>query len=328
MSINHRNNMIAALECRQPTTAVPIWELEFQSWDNVSGKHVILGTEFTKLSSKEQEIAINNNAEIMINVSKELGFSALSMINSFWEIAPGHPSYYWLPEDLKKKQNALLQKYCKEEKIATVGSYGALVTMPGSGDGYEEFCYKLYDEPEEVDAWAKNMYEKGIESAKWCRDMGYDIILSPSDVADNKGPFYSPAQMERWFYPYLNKWAEEVKTMGMYTILHTDGNISPLLDKLADSPLHAIQAIDTVAGMDIFKTKEQVSGRLCLCGNVGTGTLVLGPKEAVYEETKQILLNCKAGGGLVLGASNATVPETPAENYREIYRAWKEFGMY
>jgi hypothetical protein len=328
MIINHKENLKAALECRQPTTAVPIWEIEFQAWDNVSGKHLILGTEFTKHSPKEQEAVINNNAEIMISVSKQLNFSALTMINSYWEVAPGKPSYYWLPEEWKKKQNALLQRYCAETGIATVGVYGALVTMPSNGDDYMEFCYKLYDEPEEIDAWAKDTYEKGLEKAKWCRDMGYDIILSPSDIADNKGPFYNPHQMERWFYPYLYKWAEKIKNMGMYSILHTDGNINPLLEKLADSPLHALQAIDPVAGMDIKKSKEQVSGRLCLCGNVETGLLVVGPKESVYENTKQILLDCKDGGGLVLGASNASVPETPADNYLEIVRAWKEYGIY
>jgi uroporphyrinogen decarboxylase len=328
MKIKHKRNIQAALECRQPETAVPIWELEFQAWDRVSGKHVILGSEFTKLSLKEKEKAVKNNADIMIAVAKELHFSALTMVSSYWEVSPGHPSYYWLPDEDKKKQNEILLNYCKEAGIATVGNCGGIISMPGSSTKYAEYCYKLYDAPEEIDDMVQKKYNHGIEAAKYCRDMGYDIILSCSDIADNKGPFYNPEQMERWFYPYLYKWSEEIKKMGMYSILHTDGYIMPVLERLADSELDALQAIDPVAGMDIKKVKEQVGRRLCICGNVETGLLVTGPKESIYENTRKILEECKSGGGLVLGASNASVPETPAEHYREMIRALEDYGMY
>jgi uroporphyrinogen decarboxylase len=328
MMINYKENMRAALECRQPETAVPIWELEFQAWDIVSGKHIILGTEFTKLSPMEQDIAIHSNAEIMIETSKDLHFAALTLINSYWEVAPGKPSYYWLPQESKNKQNILLQKYCEQAGIMTVGLGGSLITMPGSSDDYTEFCYRIIDEPEELDKLAKIYYENGLESAKFFRNLGCDIMLSPSDIADNRGPFFSPEQMERWFYPYLYKWADAVKTMGMYSILHTDGNVNSLLEKLADSPLNALQAIDPVAGMDIEKAKQIVAGKLCLCGNVETGLLFTGPTQRIYENTKNILESCKSGGGLVLGASNASVPETPRGNYKELIRAWEDFGKY
>lgn len=40
--IKPSDNMKAALECRQPETAVPVWEVEFHAWDNASGAHVVL----------------------------------------------------------------------------------------------------------------------------------------------------------------------------------------------------------------------------------------------------------------------------------------------
>ena len=320
--------MIAALECREPEDYVPIWEIEFQAWDNLSGKHVILGREFERLSQKEKEIAISTNAEIMIETCKQLHFAALTVVGSYWEVAPGEPSYYWLPDEWRKKQNALLRKYCESEGIATVMACGGLIGMPSHGDGYLEFCYRLMDEPETIDTWAKNTCEYGVARAKEIRDMGYEIVVCPADIADNRGCFYSPAQMERWFYPYLYKWTNEVKSMGMYSILHTDGDVTAALEHMAASSLNALQAIDPVAGMDIAKVKSQVSGRLCLCGNVETGLLVTGPREAIYEDTRRILTECKGDGGLILGTSNASMPETPCENYRQIIDAWEMFGKY
>ncbi|MBE0699393.1 MAG: hypothetical protein IH586_20925, partial [Anaerolineaceae bacterium] len=61
-----RDDMIAALEKRQPTGAVPVWEIEFQGWDAVSGRHVVLGEEFTGLGPAGQERALAENAEIIL----------------------------------------------------------------------------------------------------------------------------------------------------------------------------------------------------------------------------------------------------------------------
>ena len=95
--MNKKENLIAAFKHRQPETAVPIWELEFHPWDTMSGKHVILGKEFENLSSEEKEKTLYSNAEIMLSVSDELNFSALTV-----------PVYYW---ELRK-MSLILQKNC------------------------------------------------------------------------------------------------------------------------------------------------------------------------------------------------------------------------
>jgi hypothetical protein len=48
----------------------------------------------------------------------------------------------------------------------------------------------------------------------------------------------------------------------------------------------------------------------------------------VYAATRDLLLDCKAGGGLVLGASNAVQQEAPVDNYRAMIHAWQEHGSY
>lgn len=328
MKINHKKNMKAALECRVPETAVPLWELEFHAWDNLSGKHVIFGREFEALSSKEKEYALNTNAEIMISTSLDLNFSAITGLNGYWEVAPSEPAYYWMPGEYKVRQNKLLKKYCEEENLMFLGVANATIGMPSSSQGYEEFCYRLFDAPEEIDLLARDTFTEGMELAKEHRDLGFDGIVNACDVADNRGPFFNGAQMDRWFYPYLSKWAEAIKEMGLYSILHSDGNLHPILENLALSGINALQAIDPVAGMDILLAKEEVGSRLCLCGNLDTGLLLTGPKDNIYEDTRKILLDCKDGGGFVFGSSNAVIKETPKDHYLEMIRAYEEFAPY
>jgi uroporphyrinogen decarboxylase len=100
------------------------------------------------------------------------------------------------------------------------------------------------------------------------------------------------------------------------------------LAAIAATGIDALQAVDPVAGMDMRRAKEMVGGRLCLCGNMDCGLLLLGTQEQVYASTRDLLMSCRQGGGLVLGASNAVQPEVRMGNYRAMIRAWKDFGQY
>ena len=54
----------------------------------------------------------------------------------------------------------------------------------------------------------------------------------------------------------------------------------------------------------------------------------MGTPDDVYAATRDVLVACKAGGGLVLGASNAVQPEVPIANYRAMIEAWRDYGEY
>jgi len=205
-----------------------------------------------------------------------------------------------------------------------IGTTGGII----GADYSPEFCYRLVDDPESVDDMARNNLRYAIELAKRFRDGGAEAVVSPSDIADNSGPFFNPEQMQRWILPYLTKWSDAIREMGMYTIVHTDGNLTKYMDSIAATGLDAIQAIDPVAGMDMRKTKDIVGSRLCLCGNIDCGLLLRGRPDEIYQSTRNLLTTCKADGGFVLGASNAVQPEVPMENYRAMIRAWKDFGQY
>jgi uroporphyrinogen decarboxylase len=321
--MGHKDNMIAALSRRTPERAVPIWELEFQAWDAASGKHVILGHEFEALSPSGQERAMYANAEIMLNVASELEFAALTVPNSYWTYTPGQLAYYCLPGDTRFRQAAILRELAPPH-LMLIAITGGII-----GANYSpEFCYRLVDDPESIDDMAREGLHYALETAKRFRDCGAEAVVSPSDMADNSGPFFNPAQMSRWILPFLTQWSDAIRDLGLYSILHTDGNLTRYMDAIASTGLDAIQAIDPVAGMDLRQTKDIVGHRLCLCGNIDCGLLLRGQPDDVFQSTRTLLTTCKADGGFVLGASNAVQPEVPIANYRAMIGAWKEFGQY
>jgi uroporphyrinogen decarboxylase len=284
----------------------------------------VIGRAFEQLSATEQDKALDRNAHLMATVAERLHFAAITIPDGFWETAPGTPSYYWLPSEARCKLAERLARLIGD-RIMIVAAVGGVMGMPGPAD-YIEFSYKLVDAPEEVDEIAQRVYASGIETAKRMRDAGVEAVYTAGDLADNHGPFYKPKYMRRFILPYLQQWAAEVKVMGLYAILHTDGQINPILEDLVTSGIHALQAIDPIAGMDIRQVKRQVNGRICICGNLDCGLLYLGPEEDIYTTARNLLLDLKPGGAYVFGASNAVQYETPLNHYLKMIEAWEKYG--
>ncbi len=319
-----REALQAAFERRSVAAPVPIWELEFHIWEQVAGRPLLLGRTFEALDAAAQEQALHTNAALLAEVAAELDFAAVTVPGNYWEQAPGVPAYYWLPPEARWRQIPLLRQAVGDERMLIGGSGG--VIMPPSRN-YVEFSYKLFDAPAEIDEQARRTLAGGLANAQRLRDLGVEAVFTASDIADNHGPFFSAPQMDRFILPYLHDWAAGVRQLGLYAILHTDGQLTPLLDDLADSGIHALQAIDPVAGMDLAETCRRVGDRLCLCGNVDCGVLLDGPPEAVYELTRQTLAAGSSAAGFVLGTSNAVAVETPVEHYRALHQAWRDAGQ-
>jgi uroporphyrinogen decarboxylase len=208
-----------------------------------------------------------------------------------------------------------------------VGNCGGVICMPGP-DNYEDFCFALLEEPEKIEAQARQTLQRGLENARRYRAAGADVAQTSSDLADNRGPFFSPPQMDRLILPFLRQWAADIRALGMYALLHTDGNVNPILADLADSGIPGLQGIDPIAGMDLPIAKQRVAGRCCLCGNIDPGLLLLGRPEEIYEKCRTLLDTGKAGGGLIFGSANAVFEQTPRENYLALVAAWREYGTF
>ena len=321
-----RQRFINALSMQESDDFVPAWEIEFHLFNKASEQKMVVSEEYVKLTSSEKDTALRKNAEIMVDVARRLGLSALSNIGPYWEVAPGTSAPMWLPPEDSQRFLPLLRKAAGDE-IAIVEWCQAMILMP-EADDYVEFAYKLFDAPDDVDTMAGEKYAAGIEIAKRARDAGADALCAACDIADNKGMYFSPEQLDRYFMPYLRQWCDEVHKMDMKTILHSDGDLSQALDKLADTELDALQAIDPVAGMDIVEVKQKVGDKLCLCGNINLSLLLSGPIEAIRDEVKRVCLGCKASGGFVLGATNAVFEEIPLSHYQAMLEAGREFGKY
>jgi hypothetical protein len=194
-----KEDMFEAFSNRQPAGRVPLWELEFHLWDQVSGQHLVIGQEYQGLTEREKEKAVYKNAEIFLSVSEQLHFSAITLPSQYWEIGPGTPAYYWMPEEGRNLQARILRKMASDN-LMLVANCSALLGMPMRED-YVDFAYRLFDAPNEIEALAKQKLQGGIQDAIRFFDLGVEIGLSTSDLADNHSTFMNPRQLERFVWP-------------------------------------------------------------------------------------------------------------------------------
>jgi uroporphyrinogen decarboxylase len=322
--MNHKENFRYSLECKPPYNKIPLWELEFHLWGKFSGKDFFVGEDFIKLTASEKDKAINTNAEIIEQVSEKLDFRAVTIPGSYWEIAPGNPAYWWLPEDYRIKQAAILQNLIGN-KLMLVANTGGVLAMP-SADNYLNFAYTLCESPDKINEMEIETFQRGIKSVNQFSDIGIQTFLTASDIADNSGPFFNPEQMERLILPFLERWSSHIKQLSGLSIIHSDGNLNLYIDRIINSGVNALQAIDPVAKMDINKVKLRAGDKLCICGNIDIGKLITNSPESIYNETGALLEYMNDKPGFVLGASNAIQNEVPVENYLALVDSLKDFN--
>jgi uroporphyrinogen decarboxylase len=195
--------------------------------------------------------------------------------------------------------------------------------------GLQTFAYLVYDDPELVRA----MFEVGGRLAVGLFEHmaalpGVGALWLADDLAYGSGPLCSPRLMRENLFPWYRRIASIAHDAKLPLILHSDGDLRPILDELVAIGFQALQPIEPQA-MDIAYLKERYRGRLCLVGNLDLGsTLTLGTPRQVGEEVSERIRTIGPGGGYCVGSSNSVTNYVPLGNFRAMVEATFAHGRY
>lgn len=313
--MKHRDRAVAVLELREPDDIVPTFELEFQLTEELLGNGVrfITGEDLEGTVGREREKLLVGNALLMIKVAEILDYSIIRV--------------NWLPTiDDESFTIKFLQKEAGEEYLIACeasGTYG----IP-SGENMESFSYFLFDQREEAHNQAKRMRDWAIERSKRLREAGLDCVTHCTDYCFNAGPFLSPTMFAEFVTPYLQEIIGAQREMGLYVILHTDGNIMPIIDQLLSAHPHALHSLDPMAKVDIGEVKRLYGDEVCLCGNVNCAILHRETPRKVMLDTLRAIRDASLGGGHILCTSNVPFKGMPLENYLAMLYIRGRFARY
>ncbi|MCL2360703.1 MAG: hypothetical protein FWC73_02680 [Defluviitaleaceae bacterium] len=324
--MTHKERFLAAMNFIQPDDKVAMFELGFQIYSEYVGEDPVVGYEYAKLSMLEKEVTLGRNAELMVKAAAKAGHDAIRDIGGYWEVAPGMPTLLWLPEQEDRLAQIKAIKKEAGNEFAIVASVGSFAGTIPDGAYINEYVMRIYDEPEEVLKDAESFLQNILTKQRAFGEIGVDGVLSASDIAFNSGTFLPPGLLDEIFFPYLTRWADECKKDGLLSILHSDGNLYPVMDRMLESGISALQCIDPIAGMEMGECKNIVNGKLALIGNVDCAVLHMGTPQEIDALCKNVIESAGDGIGFVFGGCNAIFKGISAENYQVMVDARHKYG--
>lgn len=316
-----REGMIKALDREKIVGLVPHFELVFfltmEKFGLIHPSHQVF-TQWNQMSPRERELHIRAIARAYIAPAEYYGHGAI-----FVQSDPAAFEFNSLILEEIRRQSG------REYMLMLHGDN--TYSIP-NGDNMVDFSVQMYEEPDYLKSETDRRTDAILELALKYKNRGngelLDCFALCSDYSFNTNPFFPPDIFAEISLPYLKRLIKELRGMGYYTIKHSDGNINPLMDMLAECNPHAIHSIDPQGHMNLAEMKRKYSDKVCLIGNVNCGLLQTGTEEEVIADVRRSLREGMTGYGYIFSTSNCIYTGLPLERYELMHKIWMKEGIY
>ena len=312
------------LKCEPVGGQVPTFELDyFLTMETIGKLHPCHRTfhQWDQMSRSEQKLHIGDIADTYIAFARHRGYSAI-----FVQSAP------WCWQDNPDKTRAILSAIRERsgDEFFLLLHGDPTYSIP-DGDHMMDFSVQMYEEPQVLKDGCARFTDHMYNAVRTLDPDGslLDGLALCSDYCFNVNPFFSPDQFAEFVAPYLKQAIDGYRSLGKYTIKHTDGNIMPILDQIAACRPDAIHSLDPQAGVTIPAVRKAVGPDICLIGNVNCGLMQTGTDEEVRADVLRSLREGMAGGrGYIFSTSNCVYTGMPLQRYELMMDLWKQYGSY
>jgi uroporphyrinogen decarboxylase len=130
-----------------------------------------------------------------------------------------------------------------------------------------------------------------------CIDVGVDMVHVSDDWGAQKGLMFSPEIWWNLMYPYHKITCDEVKRRGVYLSLHSDGNVSQVIDGIIKLGYDVVHPYQESAGMDLYEFKQKYIDSFVLMGGLDIQTMIgFGNLDFLKKEIERVLSLFSDGG--------------------------------
>ncbi len=219
----------------------------------------------------------------------------------------------------------------RKERFCVFAKIGGPFIRTGFMRGETQWLMDLAADPrmaaEMVMRTAEHITQIGLEELRrWdLYDTGVWVF---DDMAATKGPMFSPATAEAVLAPAWAHIVDSFKDAGAAkVILHSDGNIGPLLDMFIDLGFDGINPVEYHVGLNPLELREKYGDRLALLGGLDNAHILPRGNRAELREHVRDVLRAGAEGGLVL-ATHSVGPDISVATMEYVRELMLEHGTY
>jgi uroporphyrinogen decarboxylase len=132
-----------------------------------------------------------------------------------------------------------------------------------------------------------------------CIDLGVDMIHVSDDWGAQRGLMFSPQTWRELIAPYHKVTADAVKQAGCYLSLHSDGNVSDVIDDVIELGFDVVHPWQESAGMSLEWFRQQYRDRLTVLGGLDVQTTVGFDDYGKLEAQIRRVIEMFRDGGLI-----------------------------
>ena len=317
--MTEKERFAAALRREPVSGRVPTFELVFfltmEAFGKVHPSHRAF-SQWWQMSDRERELQRIDAADLFLDTARKYNHSCIF-------VHPFRGEY----EEVARLLTLIRERGNDEYFLVMHGD--PTFSIPNGSDMMEQSA-RYYEDPEAVHKEAEGRLKGQLERAeRLAKDNLLDGFALCSDYCFNTAPFFSPALFEEFIAPYLKRVCDEYRSMGFYTIKHTDGNIMPIVDQMVDCGPDALHSLDPQGGVSLGEVKRRYGDRVALCGNVNCGLLQTGTDEEAAADVRRALREGMEGGpGYIFCTSNCVYTGLALERYEMMMDIWQKEGVY
>ncbi|MHA1318323.1 MAG: uroporphyrinogen decarboxylase family protein [Promethearchaeota archaeon] len=199
--------------------------------------------------------------------------------------------------------------------VAVTNDLAGVFESASQGMGLTYYSRMLHKKP----SFIKEVHEVIAKFTAACynayMDAGAELFIESGDLAYKTGPMMSPKKFTEVLLPAYKIITDTVHERGKKIVLHTDGQVTPLLDFVVNCGFDGLHSLE-------------VGDKLCLWGNIDVAhDLTYGTKDEVFAAVKRSIKTAGPGGGYIVSPANMH-PTVKVDNLRWMVEATKEFGDY
>jgi uroporphyrinogen decarboxylase len=154
---------------------------------------------------------------------------------------------------------------------------------------------------------ARHYVQIGVEAAWICDDYGM-----------NSAMMFSPEMWKRFVRPHLERIVKRYHDAGVLVILHSCGNITPLVNELVEVGIDVLDPLQPNCNR-LDHVRRRTAGRVCLCGGVEASTLLAGDVMNTNLRTHERISQLGKDGGYIVGPDDEW--EYPPDTHQAMLKA-------
>ena len=216
---------------------------------------------------------------------------------------------------------------------------GQFVTIQAGAFGYDRVqrfvgAHRVLEAMATDPAWVKDMIDTVADliiaaaEEMLCRGFVFDGAFLADDMGYRNGPFFSPATYRELELPSHRRLCDFFHARDMPVILHTDGDVRPLIPSLIEAGFDCLQPLEVKAGMDLVELKQAYGERLAFMGGIDVRAMADPDPRVIEHEIRRKLPFAKNGGGYLYHSDHSVPDNVSFEQYVRVMELVAQYGSY